>query len=253
MAYTEQSFIGKGKVYVGPVSAGSLTDAKRDIGNVGELTLTIESEEKSLMNYRTPGGGEANSIDRITGVNGAITMYDWDIANLSMAIFGSTTAVTAGAVTNEAHVAYTGGLVRLNFAPDTSTTITVTNTAGTVTYVSTGSTPDYNITKGGVEITTGGSIADGSDIHVDYTKDAGNVANALVTQSTEYAVTVVGLNEAQSGKAVIIDLYRVKFSPVENLNFISDEYGELSLSFSVIQDTTLAEATGQYFKIEQVS
>jgi len=253
MAYTEQSFIGKGKVYVGPVSAGALTDAKRDVGNVGELILSIESEEKSLMNYRTAGGGEANSIDRITGVNGTIKMYDWDIENLGMALFGSTSAVSAGAITNEEHVAYTGGLVRLSFAPDTAVAPVVTNTAGTVTYTATGATPDYVVTKAGIEVLASGSISDGVAIHVDYTKDAGNVANALTTQSTEYALTLVGLNEAQSGKAVIVDLYRVKFSPVENLNFISDEYGELNLTFSVIQDTTLAEATGQYFKIEAVS
>lgn len=52
MVYTEESYIGKGKIYVDG----------RFVGNVPTLTFGASEEEKTLPDYTSVGGGNPRGV-----------------------------------------------------------------------------------------------------------------------------------------------------------------------------------------------
>lgn len=238
-----QSYIGKGVVYLGLADD---TDAKRDIGNASELVLSIEQETKEQMNYQTAGGGIADSISRITSVGASVTMLELQPENLALALRGTTSSTNTASITDEAHTAYQGGFVMFDKTPDTSSSITVTGSGGTPTYTE---GTDYEVGNGGIKILTG-SITDGLAIEVDYTSLTHDTIEALVDSANEYTLIFDGLNEADSGKPVTIELHKVKFTPASEMILIGDDYANLSLEADVLADDTITTAgLSQYFKI----
>jgi len=245
--YQERSFIGRGVPYIGPYGGGA---KKRDVGNASALKIGFEEDKKTLPNYRSGGGGVANSQSIVSAMTCSLTLTDFDEENLAMATFGAASAVAAGAVTDESHTAYHDGLIRLDNLPDTST-IVVTDGTGVTTYVL---DTDYTVNAAGIMPLSTGAMVDGAATLIDYTKLAGNVVQALTQSSQEFSLTLVGLNDAQSGKPVVVDLHRVKFSPAGELGFITDEFGAIEVTGEVLADSNITGAgLSQFMKIEQAA
>lgn len=245
----DASYIGKGEIFLGPYAAGA---AIVSIGNVAELTFSHETEKKELLDYTSAGGGKANSIERITGVTMTMKAHDVNATNLALGAFGSTSAVTAAAVSNEPHAAYKGGLLPLAFVPDLSVAPVVTNVAGTTTYTA---GTDYVVTGAGIYVLTGStipnSVAGAVNVHVDYTKKAVNVVEALVNSAQEYKLIFAGLNEAQSGKQVIITVHRFKPGAAQNIAYLGDDYAALDLPGEALSDSAITGAgLSKFYKVQ---
>lgn len=238
----DKSYIGKGKVYLNG----------RQVGNVSTLSIQAEEDEQELPDYTTGGGGNYNSLKRISSVSLSLTMHDYSAENLAVALFGSSSAVTATAVTAEsiAAPASVAGdpLVRTASVIDTAQTVTVTSDPAGTTYTA---GTDYTVSAAGITILATGSIAATTALLVSYTKKAVDVVEALTTAGSEYEVTFDGLNEAQSGTPVVITAYRVKFGPAADLAMIGDEFAALELTADVLKDTTITGAgLSQYLKVQ---
>lgn len=243
----DQSYIGKGRVFLAPYGGGG----GFEVGNVSKLEFSVSEEKKELLDHTSAGGGKRNSLSRITGVNVAMTLHDLNADNLKAAVFGAKASVAAGTVVDEAITGYLGGLSRTAFQIDTAVAPVVTHTSGTPTYVA---GTDYEVTSAGIIALDGGAITDAQALKIDYTKDAGNVVEALTTTAQEYVLTFVGLNEAQSGKAVTIDIWRIKFGPLSNLSVIGDDFAALELAGEALSDSTKVGASiSKYFKVTQAS
>jgi len=234
----EASYIGKGRVFLGPYGGGS---AAREIGNVSKLEFAVTEDVKDLLDYTSAGGGKANSLRRISAVNCNMTLHDIVAENLAVAAFGTTSAVTAGAVASEAHSeAWVGGLTRTAFNIDTTQTVTVTGASATPTFTL---GTDYEVTTGGVIITNAhAGWTNGSAIEISYTKKAGSVVQALVNSAQEYRLIFVGLNEAQSGRAVTVVVHRAKFGALQNLGLISDDFAGVDLNGEALKDSAITTA-----------
>ena len=63
-----------------------------------------------------------------------------------------------------------------------------------------------------------------------------------------------GLNTAQGNAKVLVELYRVAFDPLKELNLISDEYNKFELEGSLLADNTkpVDAVLGQFGKIVQL-
>lgn len=238
----DKSFIGKGKVYLDG----------RQVGNVTSLSLAIEEEKIELKDYTSSGGGNYNSLTRIDSVGMDAILSDYSADNLSIGLFGTTSAVAAGAIVDESITApadLTGNpLVKTAKVIDTSVAPVVTSDPAGTTHVE---GTDYEISSAGIIITDGGGISASDPLLVDYTNKAVDVIEALTTSAQEYELIFDGLNEAQSGDPVVITIFRAKFGPTAGLEMIGDEFGEITLTGDALKDTTITTAgLSQYIKIE---
>jgi hypothetical protein len=75
----------------------------------------------------------------------------------------------------------------------------------------------------------------------------------LTNSGDAYRLVFEGLNEARSDKPVIAELFRNKFDPTSGLGLISDDFGVLSLTGSVLKDPAKAGAgISKYMNIKMV-
>lgn len=244
MALQTYSYLGKGKIYLRSTSGGGAMP----IGNCSALNLSVETNSVSQPNYQVAGGGVANELQRVASVSLAMTMLEFRPTNLQIALRGTIASVAAAAVTDERHEAYADGLVAFDHVPDKSETITVTLDPDGSPEVLVENT-DYQIAGAGIVMLDSANYTDGDEIGVAYTKVAGDVIEAMTGSGDEYELIFDGLNEAETDKAVIIRVYRVKWSPTSGLGFIGDDFGELPLEGSVLVDSTKVGAgISQYFK-----
>ena len=247
MATTDRSYIGKGPVYFKVKGA---TGGMQAIGNCSNLEVSFEEESVTLSDYTTASGGNRNSVSRVSTVTGAVTMHDFSAENLALALRGAKSTQTAGAVTDELHstAGTAGEFIPLDFIRDPDVAPVVTSQDGVTTY---DAGTDYDVENNGIVITSGSAIGNGG-VSVDYTKDISETMEALTDAGQEYEIYFNGLNEAQSGSLVEIRMYRVKFSPAQGLSFIGDEFGELSVDFEILSDSSKTGAgISKFMKVAQ--
>ena len=70
----------------------------------------------------------------------------------------------------------------------------------------------------------------------DYTPKPANAIQALVQSGKEFSLFMEGLNDAQDGRPFTIRVHRAKFSPVQNLGFISEDFAEIALAMDILAD-----------------
>jgi hypothetical protein len=211
MTPTSYTYIGKGKV--GLQDRIALT-GHRYIGGTSSLTLSIESEEKTIPNFETPGGGNLNKITRITKMSGELVLQELQAKNLALALRALVSEETSGSVAAEAHTAFNGAIIPLDYLLDKTAAVTpviavsaghVTTTAYSVgeTILATGivyqcttagtsggSAPTFNTTLGST--TTDGTVvwtSRGAVTMVDGTDyQAGNSAIEIPNSATRFAL-----------------------------------------------------------------
>ena len=245
MPRTDYSYIGSGRILARRRGAAA---PFRELGNCSALTLGVEQETKRLRDFCSPGGGTYNQVDRITGVTLALTAHDLSPENLALALYGSTEAVAAGAVTAEAQVAYLGGYVILE---DQAAAITSVQPVGGGTAYVEGS--DYVFQHGGLYIPADSLIpaptnATTPNIEVAYDTQKGDLIQALTTAAAELELVFLGLNEADSGSPVTVKVWRGKFGPTQGLPLIGDDYAALEMAGAVLADSSKTGGVSQYFQ-----
>ncbi len=250
MARRNWSFIGRGPVYM---RERGVNGPRLPIGNVSQLNFAAEEEVVNQPDYTSPGGGNANTVRKLSNMTMEMTMLDLSPENVALALRGSVNRVAGGsAVTGEQHTAYQGGLIVFNSQPDISdhaNTLTVTiDPDGTATSASPG--VDYEVTRAGIIVLEDGAITDGDIIEVAYDKSAHAVVEALTKAGIEMELVWDGLNEAQSGKAVTVIGHRVKPGLTQALALIGDEFSELPITGDVLSDPTITgDEVSRFFRM----
>ncbi len=238
----DYSYIGKGKVFLAKLGEDKL----RFVGNCEKVELSFSEETKELKDFTHAGGGIANSVSRIDKVEVALNLFDYSPENLAMAVFGESNSVDSGRITGEAHIAYKNHLIKLERSRVTK--VSVKDTKGDKTYIE---GTDYEVLNAGIMILENGKILDRTSLTIDYDYGAVNVIHALMNSGNEYRFVFDGLNEAQSGKAVVLDIHRVKFTPAASLSFISDDFGSIEITGTALADISkTALGISRYFKVE---
>lgn len=214
------------------------------IGNVLELSLEHDEDVKKQDDMTALGGGTHAEVRRIKEAKVVMKLADLNIVNLSRAIFGLSSAKAAGTVPDEAHVVTLGGLVRLaNIQP---TEVVVTKGAAPVAAVG-----NYEVRAEGIYILPDAAdLADADAITVDYTYGAYAVIEAMTTKAVELSLTFGGLNEADGGKPVIVDIYRASQGITKKLALINKDFGALDVEGSVLIDPTkTGTGISRYYKV----
>ncbi|MCP1675444.1 hypothetical protein J2T57_002594 [Natronocella acetinitrilica] len=234
-------YLGSGRVYVG----------RRRVGVVSDLQLQVEENTIDLIDSENPGGGTANSVSRVTAVNMTMSLRDFRPENLALALRGRVRNVAAGTVTGEEHSVVVDRLVRFEHIDATEVEVT---DGDTTTYVA---GTDYELTASGLIPLSGGAFANATEeepmaIEVDYEFGAEAIAEALVEAGQEFEVVFDGVNEADSGAPMVVDVYRFRPSPAEALALISaDDFAALEVSGRVLVDTSKGAGLSGYFRAVQ--
>lgn len=244
MSYS-RTYKGVGTIY--RRKRGVANAAALPMGNCSKLAFAIAQTEISESDYENPGGGKRSSIKRITGVTGSITTKNHDPMILALGLRGTVTDTTATApITGEAHADIAlGSLLVFERFPDPAQPVVVKKGLTPIAETS------YERKRVGVLINADAvGLVAGDDITVEYTPLPERRVDALTASGEEFYLVFDGLNEADMGKPVAVEAYRVDFSPMAGLDLISDEFGNVELAFEVLSDDSIqGVGESKYFNV----
>ena len=221
------------------------------VGNCSVVNLAPQVNTLQLPNYMTPGGGIRNRVDRITDVQFNFNFHDFGGENFARVLRGTATAEAAGSVSAEAVVGYKGGWTPL--AKYAATISSVEPVGGGTPYVD---GTDYVLLDGGIFVPSGSAIpapvGGAANFEVDYTTAAQTATEAFVTAAKQYSMIFTGLNEARSGKGVIVFFHKVSGGVIDNFGLVGEDYGGGEVAGSLLADPTQGAGLSQYAKIIMV-
>jgi hypothetical protein len=79
--------------------------------------------------------------------------------------------------------------------------------------------------EGGYVLATATELVDGDAITVDYAHGGFDVVQALVDAALTLEMRFGGVNEADNGTLVIVDIFKVKFGATTGLGLIHTDFG----------------------------
>lgn len=243
-------FIGSGKIKIADYSSGASFALRnfRDVGNASVFQYSFSEQKQELRDYQDPAGGTADSVSRIDVVSGQIDFRDFSVSNLALALWGTTSTLNTTAITGEAHVLKTGNFVPTNRLINTATAPVIKKGATTLLAA------DYVVSKGGITfastLTTAG-VADSDPITIDYTPVASADVQAIINSAPNVSIFLEGIN-AVTGKYESVRIYKAKLGVAQNISQIGDDFGTLTVTFTVEKDTTVTGAgISQFLKLEK--
>ncbi|MBF0625843.1 MAG: hypothetical protein HQL82_13670 [Magnetococcales bacterium] len=244
MAKKTHTLIGGGECFIAPFAGGA---AMRFLGEASKVELSFSEEKKTLKNYSTPGGGNADTVSLITDVQLVVTAHGFDAEALAMATFGEAGNIAGGSVTDESHTAWLGGYIRAT-AGVNLTAVTLTN-AGTPLVEGT----DYEVKGGGVRILPGAvNVSDGDTVLMSYTHAASRTVEAILNTGKEYKMVFDGFNQANDNTPVVLDVWRVKNTP-SSIGLVTDDFGNIEFTFDVLKDDAKSGVgVSKFFKLTQI-
>jgi hypothetical protein len=96
-------------------------------------------------------------------------------------------------------------------------------------------------------------VASGDAITIDYTPVASTDVQALVNSAPNVSLYFDGVNEVD-GKKYVGKIWLAKLGVAQNVEFIGDDFGTLSLSVTIQKDETIVTGgKSQYFELQQVT
>ncbi len=218
--------------------------ALADIGGVAELQLAINEDIKKQIDYSKAGGGTRAQVNRVSSVELTAKCQDINPINLSRAVFGSVSSVAASTVLGEAHSAFKGGLLALAKPAPTSVVVKI----GATVVAAAG---NYEVRPEGIYVLpTSTDIADAAAVTVDYAHGGFDVVQALVDAAPTLELRFGGVNEADNGSPVIVDVFKIKFGATSGLGLIHTDFGTLDIKGEVLLDPTkTGVGISRYFKV----
>lgn len=233
-------FRGQGKAYIGLRDGSGNPLALRWVGNCPELKIGMSID---YIEHNESYTGQSQTDLKIVKTKSTtlnFTLEDWNKDNLALAINGTANSVAAGsAIVGETLNGSTSPKVGEVYvaAKRNGTAIAVKDSTGTpktLTKDTNYSIDPYSMTIEMLNTSTGGPFT--GPLKVDYTPGAMNEIAMFNAASTEYFLRFVGMNMADSGKNVTIDLYKVQLSPTTELNMIAEDLAQLPMEGAALID-----------------
>ena len=218
------------------------------VGNVLALGLEHTENVQTQEDFTRLGGGTHAEVRRVTAVAVNATLADLNVVNLARAALGTVESFDGGTATDEAHDATRGGLVRLaHIAP---TLVTVKKGADSATATEVAMAGNYEVRAEGIFLLPeAADIADTDKLWVSYTYGAYAAIEALTTKAVELELTFGGMNEADSGKPVIVDIFRASQGVTQALTLIGNGFNSLQVTGNVLMDPNKSgEGVSRYYR-----
>lgn len=204
------------------------------IGNVleasTEQTETVEKQD----DMTALGGGTHAELRRVTGVMFKAKIADINIVNLARATRGTVEAEDAGTVTDAPYTAHLGALVPLPHSGVSALTVKTGAALGTATAVD---AANYELRPEGLWIhEDAAGLTEGANLWLSYSHADQVVIQTLTSQAPELYIRFAGLNEVDSGKPSIVDMWRVSQGVAKQLALIQKGFTTLDIEGEVRKD-----------------
>ncbi len=235
-------FLGRGKLY-----ADVWTEAEESSGGEEYLGVASVWEPQApadeTIEMRDYAVEDAPLLDKIAikrDMKMRAVLHEMTLENLRMALLGTIDARTqgTGTVTDEDVTAKQGKYVPLAYR-NISDVVVEPEAGGTAFTVD----EDYAVdaTTGRLYIMTtaeGGTITDAAALHVSYSyaADTARTMAAGAALKVEGSLRFVG--DPKRGQRYEMEVWHFQISPEGGIGFISDEYGNITLNFDVIGEST---------------
>ena len=231
-------FSGQGVVQIADRTELGRPKGFLDIGNVSALEFEPQVEREEHKESRTGSNFVDAVFEHSQSVNVTMTCDSFDIENLKLYLYGTSEAIAASTITDEAIIAYPGRKVALaSMNPLTFTSLT--DDGGTTTYTE-GTDYAVNLKTGMLTLPSTASFSEGDILRANYSAGAENLAAAFTRLNTYLYLRFDGLNRASDGKEVVIEAYRVRFDPSQ-LPVINESFAEYELSGMALYDNLNAD------------
>lgn len=224
---------------VGPISAKVFNTANlhMPIGNVLKFSLEHKEDVKRMEDMRTIGGGSYAEVRRVTEVTLKMELADFNVTNLARCVLGNAALVGAGSVTDAGAVAQLGGLIRLEHIDPTALTLKMGPDKATATTVSAAN--NFIVRPEGVLLLpTAQQITESSQLWLSYDYGEYVAIEALMARPAEISLVFGGLNAADSGKPMVIDVFRASQGITKNLALIGKDFDKLEAEGTLLIDYT---------------
>ena len=237
--------LGRGRVLFATFASGQTPGPWRYLGNTPEFNLTIE--EETLDHFSSDDGirEKDDSVSLEVTRTGTFICDDIQADNIALFFFGSKTTITQASqsgqsenfsAVNQGEILQIGYTSAAPFGSRALSALTVTGTGGTPTYVL---DTDYavDLDRGLIQIISGGGIADGTDIEVNFTIDA-FTSDRVVSGSSPITGAMQYLANNPKGKNRDVFMPNVTITPNGDLPLKGDEWQQIPFSLEVLKPTT---------------
>ena len=218
--------LGQGKVFfdlINPTTKRPV-DKARFVGNVPEDGFIITPTVQKVEHMESQTG--KNRKDAVfypqQSLQITVRLENIDVENLSQAIFGTSTVISQGTVTNETHTAHKGYSFFLNRPNLTSFTSLILG-SGSIT-ITPGTDYQVNLKTGEVFIPEASVIPDATEVQTSYVAGAINRISGYTATNTELWVRFNGLNMADKLTPIVAEVFKVSFNPASALDFIKNTF-----------------------------
>ena len=207
------------------------------MGNVLEATTEQTESVEKQDDMSALGGGTHAELRRITGVMFKAKLADLNVTNLSRALRGTVSPQDAGAVTDAPYTATLGALIPLPHTGVTSLVVKKGETAGAATVVA--ASGNYELRPEGLWLHDDApGIANADKLWLSYSHADQVVIEALTAATPQLYIRFAGLNEVDSGKPNVVDLWRVSQGVTKQLALINKGFTTLDIQGEVLKDPT---------------
>ncbi|MFZ6655664.1 hypothetical protein [Undibacterium sp. TJN19] len=243
--------LGQGKVYIAKRDAFGNPKALRWLGDVSAAKLALKvtnAEQKESYS------GQRGTVKRVqVGKEATIelTMMEINTDNLALNVSGVVTNTPSGSVTGEALPVVVAGN-RVAFKNPGVTSVVITDSASTpVTLATTKYKVDPAFGAVDFKDVTGAT----QPFLAAYSHGAVDSVAMFNAQQEDDFLRYEGINLAENGAPIIVELYKVNSEPLKELALITDKFAEMQITAAVLIDgaKTPSDELGQFGRILQIA
>ncbi|QTD44975.1 hypothetical protein [Ottowia testudinis] len=260
----------QGRVFLAKRNALGQAIEAQSPGNVAELKLSLKTDV--LEHFESQSGQRAldHRMVKQKSATVMLTIEEFTKENLALALYGNHQLSAGATVTDEPiGVQSTPAVMptvgeRYFLAHQKISNLVLKDNAAMPVTLQAGVDYTADLDFGAVQfLRTNNGGGGGATPPVDFAAPVkasyafGAVTEiGIFTQALpERFLRLEGINTAQGNARVLVELYRVAFDPLKELNLISDEYNKFELEGSLLADSTkpIDALLGQFGRIVQVN
>jgi hypothetical protein len=244
-------FLGQGKLLASIRSLAGVPQGFTEIGDVSSLDLRLGM---ALMKYALSGAEVAPpAIKQGEHPSFSMVIDNFSSENIARVLYGAQTEIVGGAIASETVVAFSAKsvpLAHINLLSFTS----LTNADASVTYIL-GTDYTVDLDAGMLTFPVGSAIANAQSLRANYVIESYTKLSAGVFAPPFLWLRFNGLNTAEDVKPVIIDIYKVRYDPIEAFSLIQEsDIARLIVNGRIFYDGVQPDTTtdGRWLRIRKV-